>query len=251
MKNAQSLGQLAIRSGLGLFSLLLSEVAGSQVLFSEEFDGTSLSSSWTVERGYASVSGGWAYLHGSTPGSRDADILTGVGSNWSDYELTTVFDSTNGPGSANNAIINFRVQHEEGWASGTFYSLYLFPSNSGINPPGPNTAQLYKYVNNYGYEMARFSFGSLMTAGANLVDLTVTGGQFDLSLNGQHAFTYTDTNPLLTGGIGLGSIWESQTQYDYVHVTGTTSATPEPSTLVSAVAGLGLFYRFRRRMART
>ncbi|AEJ01327.1 PEP motif putative anchor domain protein [Nitrosomonas sp. Is79A3] len=62
------------------------------------------------------------------------------------------------------------------------------------------------------------------------------GGNFDFTINGTPIGHVHDDNPILTGGIGLGAIWESTTRYDYVNV----SAVPEPQTYAMLLFGLGL-----------
>lgn len=213
-------------------------------IFSDEFSGTSLSPAWTVERGYESVNNGWVTLHGSTPGSRDSMILAGEGSNWSNYELTTDFVSDNGPGGVDCSIICFRVQNQSGFAFGTFYSLYLFPSNSAGYP---NLIQLFKYENsNVPVTLSQTSAGpNVINPGTNHVDLTVYGGLINLSINGQQCLSYNDPSPIQTGGIGLGGLWETSVSYDYVHV----NTTPEPISVATMGLGLVGLVASRRRKA--
>ena len=111
---ARNIGLRALLRGLpvllvALFAArALAAQPASLVLLHDDFDGP-LNPIWTIEQIDAHTEGGWVYLHnpGGTP-YRDAFIVTGEGSNWSDYRLTTFF-SAQGPYDWYFGEILFRV----------------------------------------------------------------------------------------------------------------------------------------------
>lgn len=67
-------------------------------------------------------------------------------------------------------------------------------------------------------------------------------------INGKEAAHFHDADPIRTGGIALGAIWESTTRYDYVNVA--SLPVPEPETYALMLAGLGLLgFAVQRRKA--
>ena len=112
---------------LCLCATLFAPSLKAQTLFSDDFSGTSLSPSWTVQRGYATLVDGWARLQGSNGGTRDSFIMTGVGGSWADCVIRTKFHADGGGNSWYNSLINIRVQSQFGWGFGTFYGLYIYP----------------------------------------------------------------------------------------------------------------------------
>ena len=202
-------------------AMISATASRAQFLLSDDFNGQVLLPTWTVQRGYASLTQGWVRLQGSTPGSRDAFIMAGVGSQWTDYHLTTKFHADGGGNSWFNSLINFRVQAQYGWQQGTFYTLYIFPPNSAIPPS--DSVFLAKTTSTGGVVIPPiYHAQGIMTAGDNTVDILVKGGRYDVTINGVLAASFVDPNPIPTGGIAVGSIWESVTRYDYVRVNADT-----------------------------
>ncbi|WP_309708435.1 PxKF domain-containing protein [Armatimonas sp.] len=202
---------------LCLAALLPARVSHAQLLLSDDFSGASLSPLWAVQRGYASLVNGWVRTQGSTPGSRDAFIMAGEGSDWSNYQFSTKFHADGGGNNWYNSLINFRVQSQFGWSQGTFYSLYIFPPNSAIPPA--DSIQLVKFTSTSASLIDPTYYASgLMTAGDNAIDISAIGGSFTIKVNGVPAASFLDADPIPTGGVALGSIWESATRYDYAYV---------------------------------
>ncbi|SEF63248.1 FxDxF family PEP-CTERM protein [Nitrosomonas ureae] len=218
-------------------------------LFSDDFSGTSLGSAWEIQRGHATMDDGWVRTQGSTPGSRDAFIMTHEGdSTWSDYEFTTRFNPLGGGDDWYNSQIAFRVQDMHGFAEGTHYRLWI-NTPSWPDEEGRNTVSLIKTTPDNSYDILdsyRVAPGVLNDSD-NTVQVRAVGGDFDVTINGMSGGYFRDDNPILTGGIALGSVWESTTRYDYVNVT----AVPEPETYAMLLAGLGVigFMAHRRKEA--
>lgn len=213
-------------------------------LFSDDFSGTSLGSEWEVQRGHATMDNGWVRTQGSTPGSRDAFIMTHEGdSTWSDYQLTTRFNPLGGGDDWYNGQIQFRVQDMHAWAEGTYYRLQIYTPNA--NPGFPSNSIIFsKIVDDITiFYDTRILDQGILNGTDNTVDILAVGGNFDITINGTTAAHFHDDNPILTGGIALGSIWESTTRYDYVNVT----AVPEPETYAMLLAGLGVIGFMARR----
>jgi len=201
--------------------LLLASVTGTntpanaQFLVNDPFD--SISSIWTLQRGTASIADGWLRLQGTGGIPRDAFLMTGEGSSWTDYRVVTRFHSDGGGDNWYNALINFRVQQLTGWSDGTWYGFYLYPPNSNIPPSGGFFLVKKTDVGPVHLTPTYYNPSSLRV-GENLVDIEIEGGSITLLLNGQLAARYLDPIPIPSGGVALGSIWESVTRYDYIQV---------------------------------
>lgn len=209
------------RKTAAVAALLLASALGNtaparaQFLVNDPFD--TISSIWTLQRGTASIADGWLRLQGSGGIPRDAFLMTGEGSTWTDYRLVTRFHSDGGGDNWFNALINFRVQRLTGWSEGVWYGFFIYPPNSNIPPSGGFF--LVKNTDSGPVHLAPTYYNtSSLQVGDNLVDIEVEGGVFTLLLNGQLAGRYVDPNPIPSGGIALGSIWESVTRYDFVQV---------------------------------
>ncbi|SEP97002.1 PEP-CTERM sorting domain-containing protein [Nitrosomonas ureae] len=218
-------------------------------LFSDDFSGANLGSIWEVQKGFATMDNGWVRTQGSTPGSRDAYIMTHEGdSTWANYEITTRFNPLGGGDDWYNGQIVFRVQNMDGWVDGTYYRLWINTPSWG-DDAGRNTVSLLKHTpeNGFGFEIidTYHVAPGVLNDNDNTVQVRAIDGDFDVTINGMLGGHFHDDNPILTGGIALGSVWESTTRYDYVNVT----AVPEPETYAMLLAGLGIigFMSLRRK----
>ncbi|MFY7951187.1 MAG: hypothetical protein ACOVT5_01650 [Armatimonadaceae bacterium] len=211
---------ISVRPVLAAFALATALVgsiapANAQFLVDDAFD--ILSPAWTIQRGTASIADGWVRLQGDGGIPRDAFVMTGEGSDWTDYRLVTRFHSDGGGDNWFNALINFRVKELTGWSDGTWYGFYIYPPNSNIPPSGgfflaKKTGIGYEHLTPLVYDP------SSLLVGDNLVDIEVRGGLIELWLNSRLAATYYDPDPIPSGGVALGAIWESVTRYDFVKV---------------------------------
>jgi len=189
--------------------------ARAQFLVDDPFD--ILGPDWSLQRGTASIADGWLRLQGSGGIPRDAFVVAGEGAQWTDYRLVTRFHSDGGGDNWFNALINFRVQRLTGWSEGVWYGFYVYPPNSNIPPSGGFF--LVKNTDSGPVHLAPTYYDpSSLQVGENLVDIDVEGGTFSLLINGQLAGRYHDPDPIPTGGVALGAIWESVTRYDFVQV---------------------------------
>lgn len=232
-----------------LFAVVLLALAGAaqaQTLFSDDFSGDTLSPEWEVQRGHATMDNGWVRLQGSTLGTRDAFILTHEGSSWSDYTLTTRFNARGGGQHWFNSLLAFRVQELSGWGAGTHYRLDLFTPRA--DPGFPNSSLYFlKIVDGVAVQVINQRVApALFDDRINTVSISAVGGDFDVLINGQAAAHFHDDDPILTGGIALGAVWESTTRYDHVRVT----AVPEAGTAAMLAAGLAVMGLLARRRPR-
>ena len=190
-------------------------------LLSDHFDGNSLASSWTLERGNALVTNGWVTTYGDSGNSRDACIEAGDNT-WSNYVLTTSFYAQANPEPPYNApyfasYIWVRNQQQTGWGQGTYYCFTIVPPAGTVY--GNSQVQFTKNVNSVqAFQTPWTSVAGIVSAGTNSVQVSALGGEFTLWLNGTRVFSYMDTNPIVTGGIALGGIWEGKVSYDSVQV---------------------------------
>ena len=232
-----ALALLAVVAGLAG----LGTPARAQFLVDDPFD--MLSSTWTLQRGSASIADGWIRLQGNGY-PRDAFVVTGVGGPWTDYRLVTRFHSDGGGDNWYNALINFRMKEFFGWSDGTWYGFYLYPPNSAIDPSG-GFFLVKKTAAGYSHLAADYYDPSSLAIGDNLVDIEVRGGDIQLRLNGQIAASYRDNDPIPDGGVGLGAIWESVTRYDFAKVIEPYALEPSSETQVPRKAGAAFPVRFR------
>ena len=232
------LARIAALSGL----IATASTAHAQFLIDDPFD--VLTNPWTIQRGSATIADGWLRLQGIPGIPRDAFVMAGEGASWTDYRLVTRFHSDGGGNDWFNALINFRVQQLTGWGDGTYYSFFIYPPNSAIPPSG--SFRLVKKTDAGYLEMAPTYYNaSSLLVGDNLVDIEVNGGNIDLLLNGHLAGRYFDPDPIPSGGVALGSIWESVTRYDYVQVIEPYTLVPNPETQVPKQAGAAVALRFK------
>ncbi|MFM7322930.1 MAG: hypothetical protein ACKO5K_15635 [Armatimonadota bacterium] len=217
--------------------------AHAQFLIDDPFD--MLSSTWTVQRGTASIADGWVRLQGSYGIGRDAFIVAGEGAPWTDYRLVTRFHSDGGGNNWFNALINFRVQSFFGWSDGNWYGFYLYPPNSAIPPSGGFFLVKKTIAGGYQALQPTYYDSSPFLIGDNLVDIEVQGGDVQLRLNGTLAATYSDPDPIPNGGVALGSIWESITRYDFAKVIEPYTLVPTAQTLQPRRTGAAFPIRFR------
>ena len=83
----------------------------------------------------------------------------------------------------------------------------------------------------------------------NVVDVWATGSHLQVAVNGHALIDSVDAQPILSGGVGLGAIWESNVRYDYALVS-SMPAVPEPDEWATLLAGGLLVGRHVRRKRR-
>lgn len=217
--------RFAITGFISIFLLLSLPAAGqASVLLHDDFDGPLDSTIWEIKYGNAWTDGGWVYLHDPTAFNpyRDSVIVADEGSEWSNYRFSTRFYAEGGGDNWYMAIIQFRVQEMYDWGEGTYYRVLAFtplwPQSTHRNRiflekriPGTTVFQVNELVPD-----------GVMNNHDNTVQVEVLGGTIKIAVNGVDVLEYTDPDPIPAGGIGIGSIWESTTRFDYVTVVADT-----------------------------
>ncbi len=232
--------------------LLLMNSANATVLLDDNFNGTSLSPEWHIEQGFAEVSGGYVDIFGSTGGSRDGWIVAGEGSSWSNYHFSTHFIADGGGDNWFRGEIVFRVQDFHPTTNGNFYRLMIDTPIWGGGPGnnGGGTVSLAHQATDIPMnELEKVSpFPGVIANQDNVVDIWAIGNHIQVAINGTQLIDVIDPNPILTGGVGLGAIWESHVRYDYALVEDIPPV-PEPETYAMLLIGLGLigFMTHRRK----
>jgi hypothetical protein len=197
---------------------MISNVNAATHLIHDDFKGK-LDQHWQIKQLDAYTQDGWAVLN--NPGGypyRDAFIIRGEGCSWSDYHLKTHFFAE---GPTYVAEVLFRVQDFNPWTTGTFYRLEVFTPLTGGDYT--NRISLLKVVNNVYYTLIdSYSQEGVVNEQDNLLDIKVIGGRIRAWVNGTKIVDYTDPHPIRTGGIGLGSLWEDTTRYDYLYLDAVT-----------------------------
>jgi hypothetical protein len=77
--------------------------------------------------------------------------------------------------------------------------------------------QIDKYVGGH-VTPAKTTCVSNSVAGTNEAQVSVSGRQIDVSVNGMHVLSYADPKPIAYGGVGVGEIWETTGWFDNVQV---------------------------------
>ena len=175
------------------------------------------------------MQGGWVTLWGSTPGTRGGYIVTGEGTAWSDYHVSTRFIAEGGgslcvegpPCAWYVAIVKVRVQILRGDNRGTYYEVYMWSPPSEATTHRGAGISIVKVVN----DEVSVVREDLAPAGVindydNKLDIKVIGPRIQVWASDQLITDYTDqtANPIMTGGVSLGALWESTTRYDYLYV---------------------------------
>jgi hypothetical protein len=63
------------------------------------------------------------------------------------------------------------------------------------------------------------SLSGVILLGTNSGKVVVTGGHIQVFVNNQLVVDFTDPDPILFGGIGLGAVWEVNAWFDDIIVT--------------------------------
>jgi hypothetical protein len=180
------------------------------VVFSDDFSGSL--SNWDVH------SGTWTIQNGElkgvrTDGGLDSWIYAGNLA-WTNYLLSATVDFDTGNG---DLVVR---------STGHFQNEYRIQVWSSNAPQYANRYQIYRYKNGVRSSLTAGKPGAvdgtvpapiLITDPAN-VQVKVIDNTLFLYINGTLIDTVTDTDPLLSGRIGLGVIWDWQGYFDDVVV---------------------------------
>jgi hypothetical protein len=223
---------IAVSGGLDSLpaTVTITVSASSQVLFSDNFPGTSLSpfilesGTWTVANGVMSGSStagnyGYAYYNNST---------------WTDYtvEATISFSIVNGPWGAG---IGGRLNS----TTGAHYGAWVYPEGSG---GGSLTLKLIKFetwTTWSGQPMATATLTKVGTTPHTLA-LTFKGATISVSFDNTQVISVTDGAPYATGGI-TADVGTGSTPYTFnvsaVMVSGAGTAPVANNNSYSIAAG--------------
>jgi hypothetical protein len=234
--------------------LMAASAPHAKLLINDKFDGSALSPEWTVQQGYAVVGDGFVEVFGSTGGTRDGWILTGVGDpSWSDYHFSTRFVAKGGANGEPwfQSYITFRIRKWTSWTTGDMYVLGInTPKWDDLDDGDKNMVVLaHRRESNASYsELARVILNDgdkIINDYDNNVDIRARGRAISVAINGHKVIDVVDNDPdaVLTGGIGLGVIWEGHTLYDYARA----ETIDEPGSLWVFTAGLLLLAGVSKR----
>lgn len=206
---------------------------GQHVLF-KDFFSTSPDPAWTFYNRAGEVRDGRLWIDGDyLPSSeaRNGWALTHVGdTTWTDYSMSVAYDTGVGggePPDAPSAMFFVRTQAQApGAQAGTTYRIIVFDVGAG-NPTtrcGPigqplahGSVQIDRIVNGIlTAVIVRCASGSV--TGANLALITADGPAITVRVNGVQVLRWVDPHPLLSGGVGVGAIWETNGAFDNVRV---------------------------------
>lgn len=213
------------RSGMAILVYLVlgfAATARGAVLLHDDFDGPDLDPAWRVQRGYADLvtiaGNGWVDLHGSSPGTRDAAIVTGEHSDWSDYRFSTRFFAEGGGDGWYMALIHFRVQEMIGWDDGTYYYFWISTPAWGDSPGVAHVGLAHRQDGIDTTVCESTPPAGVVNDFDNTVVIDVSGARIQLWMNDLAVVDCTDPDPIPTGGVALGVVWEGSTRYDYAYV---------------------------------
>jgi hypothetical protein len=192
------------------------------VLFRDSFNQAN-DPAWTFVNRAGRVAGGRLVIDGGyLPGAVDRDgwALTHVGAQgWRNYSFTASFDTTNlggSPPEAHMAMFFLRVT-----GPATYYKIITTDPGQPDPRGGPvlknGLVQLFRVVDG-AYTLIKDVERSNTVVGSNRIHVSLVGGKISISLNGKWIMTGNDPSPLLSGGVGVGEIWETNGSFDDVLV---------------------------------
>lgn len=161
---------------------------------------------------------------------RDGWALTHIGdSTWRDYTFEVTYSNDNVGGSPDVHMSNLyaRVASETGNTRGSMYRFNVFaagemdPTGNGACGGGimlKGMVELTKYLDGV-QSYLKTVCASNTFVGKNTATVQVVGDKIVLSTNGQEVLSYRDADrPILSGGVGVGQIWETNGWFDNVVV---------------------------------
>ncbi|MHB8080316.1 MAG: family 16 glycoside hydrolase [Candidatus Krumholzibacteriia bacterium] len=200
---------------LALAGLPATRAVGTEPL-DDPFDGPLDQATWTIERGNAWTEDGWLVCQSDGTWPRSTVVTAGEGGDWSDYTFRTRFYAEGGGNDWYMAFVFFRVEDYHGLDEGRFY--YTWISTPLWGGGGDWDIGLDRHTESGVETLAVVSNPACLNGQDNLIEVTVSGGHIVMRVNDQIAVDVVDPNPVLTGGVGLGSVWEARTRFDYAQV---------------------------------
>jgi hypothetical protein len=221
---------------------LCAGAATAATLFEDHFDGP-LSPEWVSVLPNQWVSDGW--LHCRKPvwdPPLDAVAVTHDGDqSWTDYEFSFIADPVTSVQMA-LAYIRTNGSRPRTGASGLLTLGYRLDFHGDDQSGYPNALVLYRDAGVLGEDLVlAAAVPGCIPAAPWHVDIQAQGPRIRVAVNGIWLLDWTDPNPILSGGVGLGSIWTEEARFDDVLV----QTIPEPGA--ATLLALGALTFLRRR----
>lgn len=199
-----------------------------RVLFHDTF-GRTPDPAWTFFNREGHISDGRLWIDGGylpNPFGRNGWAFTHVGDrHWRDYSLRVTYNSTNSggePAEAHMTMLYVRVSATGTTGYDTAYALFIWDpgqpdprTGSGTIPHG--LIQIMRYVNGNGQMIDEVPFSGTRV-GTNHVTVSVVGSKITVWANGHRMLSFSDAQPIRSGGVGVGQIWETNGWFDNVLV---------------------------------
>ncbi len=211
--------QTAWAVGAGMATILLAtSISRGQTLFEDHFDDGMMSEKW--------VEDGWLHTQDPTPccSTRDSSAFVHAGDMmWTDYTIELQVDPipTEGawPDELERAYVLFRTRDVFYVPIGLGFTGYY------LNIVGPGDVDwpfghvhLGRGTNPGDGEKLFFEEGHTSSAPMD-VRITLTGPRIQVWIDDQPVIDLIDPDPILYGGIGVATVWETHARYDDVVVT--------------------------------
>jgi hypothetical protein len=201
--------------------------------FRDDFNGPAIDPRWTVKSGSAWIDNGWLAMQDDVPDScRHSLVVAGEGANWGNYHVKTHFNARGQSGTNwYSGITYFHVQeiyNSSACPEGTYYALAV------ATPLFDTVSQVFLFKRAAGRNTVLLNVGPgdplpsgvVINDHENTVDLEMNGNTITIWINDVRAFEVVDSDPIPTGGVGLGATLEARTDYDYIAVGPLTSVGP-------------------------
>ncbi|OHD62581.1 MAG: hypothetical protein A2014_03510 [Spirochaetes bacterium GWF1_49_6] len=211
-KGVTSTASITVSAVTGNLEIII-DVPGPFLVLDENFD-DGVANGWTLAQGIGTITNGEYHIKGvSGVPQMGGYLLYGAGNTaLSNYVFEFDFKGVEGYADDLRPDVMFRIQS---W--GASYSLYridFFPMDNIGNPGYWSCAE---YNGTWGTP------GSISNGNSNLFvrewnhgEISVIGNLIRIYINGGLLLQYTDPTPMLYGGIGLATMWTTETVYDNV-----------------------------------
>ena len=191
----------------------------SGVLFEDHFDNGTMSTDWDSFRPLQWVQDGWLYTQsdGSAGGRDSAAVIHESDSEWTNYSVSMTIEPVL-TGTWERAFVFLRVNDVTLPPNGIWFDGYVI---SFTGPADSDGASLSFGRTSTDGEWVQLFHGPGIPAGSGPweVEISATGSVIKVWLDGNLVINVVDTDPVLQGGIGIGSIWESVARFDDIVVT--------------------------------
>ncbi len=207
------------------FFLPLAVQAQDGVLFQDDFESPTLKPEWESIFCCQRIENGWLHIKDIDGWPRDSQVLVHDNDpTWTDYRVSVTADFVNGtPWEHLNILLRTdRFKRSSGGSSGKAYQLD-FIGSLGWGDGGKaiilsrSDLTLPEGDSNRYVELYRKAWNAPHDPFA--IEVILQGPQIQLKINDQIIFDVTDANPLLFGGVGIHTIWESEARIDNLVVS--------------------------------